>query len=203
MSKRGLSNEEKRKRMLDFFFEKQDFFQLKDIEKMVPVEKGIVLQSVKDILTSLVDDGLVDSEKIGTSVYYWALPSKALNNREQTVKKAEQEMEYETQRNKELNQELEKYQQSQDNEKELEQLENELDELLKHKQKLSRELEAYKDNDPQVYEQMKQSIEVSKKACNRWVENIYSLKSWLKNKFRIDESVIDKQFEIPTDLDYY
>jgi DNA repair exonuclease SbcCD ATPase subunit len=172
MSKRGLSNEEKRKRMLDFFFEKQDFFQLKDIEKMVPVEKGIVLQSVKDILTSLVDDGLVDSEKIGTSVYYWALPSKALNNREQTVKKAEQEMEYETQRNKELNQELEKYQQSQDNEKELEQLENELDELLKHKQKLSRELEAYKDNDPQVYEQMKQSIEVSKKACNRWVDNI-------------------------------
>jgi len=33
--------------------------------------------SVKDILTSLVDDGMVDTDKIGTSVYFWAFPGKA------------------------------------------------------------------------------------------------------------------------------
>lgn len=37
------------------------------------------LQSVKDVLQSLVDDGLVDSERIGTSNYFWAFPSKASN----------------------------------------------------------------------------------------------------------------------------
>ena len=38
---------------------------------------GITSMSVKDVLTSLVDDGMVDTEKIGTSVYFWAFPSKA------------------------------------------------------------------------------------------------------------------------------
>ena len=75
--KRGLSLEEKRQRLLDIFYEKRDFFLLKELEKIGPKEKGIVSQSVKDVLQSLVDDDLVDSDKIGTSVYFWALPSKA------------------------------------------------------------------------------------------------------------------------------
>ena len=202
MSKKGLSVEEKRKRMLDFFFEKQDFFQLKDLEKLVPLEKGIVLQSVKDILTSLVDDGLVDSEKIGTSVYYWSLPSKALKKRKEMIQKSEQELSNESIRNKEFNEKLANYQQNEENEEDRVKLENQLANLIGEKDGLIKELERYKENDPQVYNKMYSDIEVCKKACNRWIENIFVLKSWLKNKFRIDESVIDRQFEIPSDLDY-
>ena len=33
-------------------------------------------------------------------------------------------------------------------------------------------------------------------------DNIFSTKSWIKNKFCFEDSVIDKQFEIPPDLDY-
>lgn len=32
------------------------------------------MQSVKDVVQNLVDDGLVDTDKIGTSVYYWSFP---------------------------------------------------------------------------------------------------------------------------------
>ena len=35
--------------------------------------------SVKDVLQSLVDDAMVDSDRIGTSNYFWAFPSKASN----------------------------------------------------------------------------------------------------------------------------
>ena len=35
--------------------------------------------SVKDVLQSLVDDNLVDTDKIGTSIYFWAYPSKAMH----------------------------------------------------------------------------------------------------------------------------
>jgi len=42
------------------------------LEKLGPKEKGVIAQSVKDVIQSLVDDNLVDSEKIGTSVYFWA-----------------------------------------------------------------------------------------------------------------------------------
>jgi Fe2+ or Zn2+ uptake regulation protein len=94
-SKKGLSSDEKRKRMLEFFFEKQDFFQLKDVEKVCSQEKGITIQTIKDILTSLVDDGLVESEKIGTSVYFWALPSRALQKRQDAIRKLENDLENE------------------------------------------------------------------------------------------------------------
>lgn len=36
--------------------------------------------SVKDVLQSLVDDSLVDLDRIGTSNYFWSFPSKAANN---------------------------------------------------------------------------------------------------------------------------
>jgi hypothetical protein len=38
--KRGLSLEEKRMRMLEIFYEKKDFFLLKEMEKIAPKEKG-------------------------------------------------------------------------------------------------------------------------------------------------------------------
>ena len=45
---------------------------------MGPKKKGIVMQSVKEVLQSLVDDNLVCFEKIGTSNYFWSFPSTAL-----------------------------------------------------------------------------------------------------------------------------
>lgn len=45
-------------------------------------------------------------------------------------------------------------------------------------------------------------MQVAKEAGNRWTENIFSVKSWCKNKFFIEDNIINKQFEIPDDLDY-
>ena len=201
-SKRGLTQDEKRKRMLDFFFEKQDFFQLKDIEKLCSAEKGITINTIKDILTSLVDDGLVDSEKIGTSIYYWSLPSKALAKRKETINQIAKELEQDKNNNEILKQKLESCKSLDDNEEKRSELNAEYQDLCNQRERILKELENYKENDPELYNQMRASIIQSKKACNRWIENIFSLKSWIKNKFRIDESVIDKQFEIPSDLDY-
>merc|ERR1719422_1639332 len=44
-----------------------------------------------DVVTSLVDDGLVDSEKIGTSIYFWAFPSKASQARRSKLEKVKEE----------------------------------------------------------------------------------------------------------------
>lgn len=41
---------------------------------MAPKLKGIVANSVKDVIQKLLDDALIDSDKIGTSVYYWSFP---------------------------------------------------------------------------------------------------------------------------------
>merc|ERR1719411_1857010 len=67
--------------MIEIFYESKDVFLLKDLEKVAPKMKGITSMSVKEVVTSLVDDGMVESEKIGTSVYFWAFPSKATQAR--------------------------------------------------------------------------------------------------------------------------
>ena len=66
--------------IVSYIFSQKDFFQLKDLEKLCPKEKGITSQSVKEVLQSLVDDSMVDTDKIGTSIYFWAFPSKASQN---------------------------------------------------------------------------------------------------------------------------
>ncbi|GAA6037109.1 hypothetical protein NBRC10512_002824 [Rhodotorula toruloides] len=56
MSKKGLSLEEKRSRMLDLFRETKEFYKLQELEKLAPKTKGITSMSVKEVLQSLVDD---------------------------------------------------------------------------------------------------------------------------------------------------
>lgn len=46
--------------------------------QIAPKSKGVISQSVKEITEILVSEGLVQCEKIGTFVCYWAFPSQAL-----------------------------------------------------------------------------------------------------------------------------
>lgn len=58
MVKKGLSLEQKRERVLEFFHETDSVFQFKEVEKEA-VKRGVTAQSVKDVVQSLVDDNLV------------------------------------------------------------------------------------------------------------------------------------------------
>ena len=48
--------------------------------------------SVKDVLQSLVDDNMVDCERVGTSNYYWAFPSKAVHARKLRIEELEKQV---------------------------------------------------------------------------------------------------------------
>ncbi len=48
--------------------------------------------SVKEVLQSLVDDNMVDTERVGTSNYYWAFPSKALHARKRRLEELERQV---------------------------------------------------------------------------------------------------------------
>lgn len=74
--KRGMSLEDKRATMMNIFHETKEVYLLKDMEKLAS-KRGVVLQSVKEVLQSLVDDDMVHAEKIGVSNYFWSFPSEA------------------------------------------------------------------------------------------------------------------------------
>uniref|UniRef100_A0A3P9M8U3 Meiotic nuclear division protein 1 homolog n=1 Tax=Oryzias latipes TaxID=8090 RepID=A0A3P9M8U3_ORYLA len=197
-----LSLEEKRTRMMEIFFESKDVFQLKDIEKIAPKSKGIAPMTVKDVLQSLVDDNMVDCERVGTSNYYWAFPSKALNARKHKLEELQKQLSDAKQRKATLQKVVEKAKVGRQDTKERSSLLKELKALREERAQLQVELDQYRECDPQVVEDMRKSNAVAKEAISRWTDNVFAIKSWTKKKFAFDDSRINKAFGIPDDFDY-
>ncbi|XP_075980139.1 meiotic nuclear division protein 1 homolog [Anticarsia gemmatalis] len=200
--KRGLSADEKKVRMLEIFHQSKDFFQLKELEKIAPKEKGITMQSVKEVVQSLVDDHLVDSEKIGTSIYFWSFPSKAKNAKKRKFNELQNDFEECCKKLRKVEDSIATESVSRVQSEERTQLLSMLSDLEKKEEKLKKELQKYRDSDPEYIAQLKAECQGLKTAINRWTENIYILKSYIKNTFQMDNATIDQNFNIPTDLDY-
>uniref|UniRef100_A0AAY5EPZ3 Meiotic nuclear division protein 1 homolog n=1 Tax=Electrophorus electricus TaxID=8005 RepID=A0AAY5EPZ3_ELEEL len=201
-SPKGLSLEEKRSRMMEIFFETKDVFQLKDIEKIAPKTKGITPMSVKDVLQSLVDDNMVDSERVGTSNYYWAFPSKALHARKRRLEELEKQNAEGSQRRDALLQAVEKAKEGREESEERAALQKELAGVGEQRETLQAELEKYRECDPEVVEEMRKENITAKEAVSRWTDNVFAIKSWAKRKFCFEDSQLDKAFGIPEDFDY-
>ncbi|XP_057187086.1 meiotic nuclear division protein 1 homolog [Triplophysa rosa] len=200
--KKGLSLEEKRSRMMEIFFETKDVFQLKDIEKIAPKSKGITPMSVKEVLQSLVDDNMVDTERVGTSNYYWAFPSKALHARKCRLEELEIQCEEGKQRKIALQQAADKAKVGREINEEREALLKELGALKDQRDQMKAEVEKYKECDPEVVEEIRKTNIAAKEAVSRWTDNVFAIKSWAKRKFGFENSRLDKAFGIPEDFDY-
>ncbi|XP_034186728.2 meiotic nuclear division protein 1 homolog [Osmia lignaria lignaria] len=203
MSKRkGISLDEKRARMLQIFYEKKEFYTLKELEKIAPKEKGIIVQSVKDVLQTLVDDGLVRSEKIGTSVYFWTFPGENITAIEQRISEASKkivEAEFKLQKLKEA---CVKEQIGKEDTEERQILLHELEELKAKEVQLKKQIAKFSDADPEAIAKLVEKAQEYKDAANVWTDNIFAIQSWCKRKFDISEELLNKQFNIPNDLDY-
>uniref|UniRef100_A0A2K6TTS8 Meiotic nuclear division protein 1 homolog n=1 Tax=Saimiri boliviensis boliviensis TaxID=39432 RepID=A0A2K6TTS8_SAIBB len=163
--------------MMEIFFETKDVFQLKDLEKIAPKEKGITSMSVKEVLQSLVDDSMVDYERIVTSNYYWVFPSKALHARKRKLEALESQLSEGSQKHASLQESIEKAKTGRCETEERTTLAKELSSLRDQREQLKAEVEKYKDCDPQVVEEIRQANKVAKKAANRWTDNIFAIKS--------------------------
>ena len=98
-----------------------------------------------------------------------------------------------------------------------------LETIKEERNELESKLKMISGCDPETVKRMKVEVTQAKEAINRWTgkmlivnlmylnvnfifyltsDNVFSIKSWCKNKFMLDEEVINKQFDIPEDLDY-
>lgn len=201
--KKGLSLDEKRKRMLDIFYDSKEIFLLKDLEKIAPKQKGIVLQSVKDVVQSLVDDNLVETDKIGTSVYFWAFPSKALTQRRAKLSALTDKLELATEKDNELEEILRSASNGREESDERSKILEELVSFEAEKQVLEAKIKKYEGCDPDFLQKMKKETTQAKESVNRWTDNIFATQSWIQKKFpSININDMNKQFEIPHELDY-
>ncbi|XP_021990519.1 meiotic nuclear division protein 1 homolog isoform X2 [Helianthus annuus] len=187
--KRGLSLEEKREKMLQIFYDSQDFYLLKELEKLGP-RKGVISQSVKDVVQSLVDDDLVSKDKIGTSVYFWSLPSCAGNQLRNVSKKLESELESSKKRHVELVEQCESLKKGREDSDAREEALSELKDIEQKYNELKEEMGQYADNDPATVEAM---------------NNIFTLRQWCSNNFPQAKEQLEHLYNevgITEDFDY-
>jgi len=224
--KRGLSLEDKRCVILNIFQESKSVFVLKvrlfcelfdedfmlmtfepfsqDIEKLAS-KRGVVSQSVKEVLQSLVDDDLVNQDKIGISNFFWSFTSAASVrlDRERTMLLAKltrlQEEEDEARAN------IAKEMPDKEDCQEREVLCKKIEQLNESIQTKKRDLESYSTNDPTRFESLKKMKITSKDGANRWTDNIFALQGWMKKTFQGMNKQIDDflgQQGVPKDMDY-
>ena len=89
---RGLSLKQKQDIMLDILHtEPISVYQMKDLEK-IGSKRGVPSMVIKSIVTQMADEDLLESEKIGTSWYYWDFPSQRFHLLKRAREKAEADL---------------------------------------------------------------------------------------------------------------
>ncbi|XP_013595416.1 PREDICTED: meiotic nuclear division protein 1 homolog isoform X2 [Brassica oleracea var. oleracea] len=202
--KRGLSLEEKREKMLQIFYDSQDFFLLKELEKLGP-KKGVISQSVKDVIQSLADDDLVAKDKIGISVYFWSLPSCASNQLRSVRQKLESDLQGSNKKLAELVDQCDALKKGREESEERTEALAQLQDIEKKHKELKNEMVQFADNDPATLEAMRAAIEVAHQSANRWTDNIFTLRQWCSNNFPQAKEQLEHLYTeagITEDFDY-
>eukprot|EP01117_Protostelium_nocturnum_P014023 TRINITY_DN5296_c0_g1_i1.p1 TRINITY_DN5296_c0_g1~~TRINITY_DN5296_c0_g1_i1.p1 ORF type:complete len:202 (+),score=78.74 TRINITY_DN5296_c0_g1_i1:27-632(+) len=198
----GLSIEEKRKKMKEVFTETKEVFMLKDLERICPKQKGIVQQTVKDVLTGLVNDGIVKTDKLGVSTFFWLFPSDEANSREVQLKKWNSDVENNKRKREDLLKQKEEITKGREESEERKAKISKLIALEKENNQMKEKLSALSDSDPALLKAMEKDIKDAKEAANRWTDIIFSLRSFCENNLGVDKASFDQGFEIPSNFDY-
>ena len=180
--KRGMSLEEKRQVRLGLFKNDLSFFHYKEIEKY-SVQDKISCMIVKEILEGLVADNFVETEKIGSSSFYWSLPSRVYSAKQKNLERLKGQIET-------LNGEIESTQQkieenkalrrgTEERQKKLEDLDN----LNKRTEECHKVLSKFEKNDPERYDKLKKDNKILIDLYENWTDNISTIEQWLRSKF--------------------
>lgn len=159
-SKKGLSKDQKKAKMLEIFHESGEVFNYKEIEKIAQKKKGIVLQSVKAILQELIDDGAVETKKTAGTVLYWsfkAKKSKVLNEQISNIKEV---LSQENSRAAKIQEILDKLQDSKSNMEEIQKIQEEISDLAREKEELESKLKSLKENNPVLAKKKQEDAKV-------------------------------------------
>jgi hypothetical protein len=184
------------------FTESSDFFTLKDLEKTAPKSKGIIQQAVKDVLQSLVDDSLVTCDKIGTSNYYWSLPSTLHHKRKGRVEDLTDKVQVLKRQRVALETARAGREEGAEVAAQREALAKRNAALAEEHARLAREVADASELDPDTLDRIIADAKTAKLAADRWTDNVHIVRGWVTAKFNMDSAEFDKAMGIPEGFDY-
>ncbi|KCZ81108.1 hypothetical protein H312_01474 [Anncaliia algerae PRA339] len=193
--------EEKKSKILHFFHESKEFYTLKELESIFPKKLGINYKQVKEIIDALVSDELIRTEKLGISNYFWSFPSQGLIVKRKKVLSLVKSNDELNENIKNISIKIEEESKAR-KDKEREVLINEYEKLKEKENEFINELKQYEKCDPVVFNEKKLKIISIKNDINKYIDYIYELQSYCSNKFNMDTSTFNQNFNIPEDMDY-
>mmetsp|Transcript_13409 Transcript_13409/g.24815 ORF Transcript_13409/g.24815 Transcript_13409/m.24815 type:complete len:204 (-) Transcript_13409:1376-1987(-) len=198
--KKGMSAEEKKSVILSIYHEQKVPFNLKEIEGLAS-KRRVVLQTVKENNQALVDDSLVNCDKIGSSNFFWSFPSAAYmrkRNRVEEVRQAIASTELSIDSQEGTLKKIKAERSDPNREGKLEQLRV----LRAENAALEEELAKNKANDPEEHKRVTQEVALLKAGAERWTDNVWAVKSYLVKKRGMAGKEVDKMLGINGDFDY-
>ncbi|EFA79759.1 meiotic nuclear division protein 1 [Heterostelium album PN500] len=198
--KKGLSDEEKKEKLKKFFYDSSNVYSSKDVESEASEATGIPMIAVRETIKLMVADGIVQTDKLGASTFYWAFPSFERNqakNKNDELTKAiadiKERIASETKKNETLKQERIESDERTNN---LERIK----ELEAQSVKLNEELAGYAD--VETMEEMKKELKIAVEAVNRNTDNIDALRSFCDKKWGVAKEDFYKNFQIDPNMEY-
>jgi len=167
---------------------------------------GVNANSIPDIHQSLIDDGLVEKEKIGGSNYCWSFKAKkdrmAQKHHEETLKQIEElKPKVEEASAKLADAKRGREEGDDDNGESRAQKLARLQELTKKKSEYEQELEGLKENDPAALADLEKEYKLVLEAANRWTDNIFECKSYLVKKRGMEKKEAMRVLGITSNFD--
>ena len=172
---------------------------------------GVNSNSIPDVHQSLIDDGLVEKEKIGGSNYCWSFKAKkdrmAQKAHEQTLKQIEdlkpkvEEAAAKLADAKRGREEIEGDGEDGNKEETRASKLARLSDLQKKRQTVEAELEQLKQNDPAALADLEKEYNFVKEAANRWTDNIFQCKTYLIKKRGMDKKEVLRVLQISDNFD--
>lgn len=203
MSKRkGLSFDEKREKLLELFAETSEFFTLKELEKIAPKRKGITAQTVKEVLQSLVDDDAVNSDKCGVQTVFWCLPSERVQKRRNRLAALDDSLREQRARRAAL---AERHAAARVGREASAARESVLAELASLQARLAEQrarVRQLADCDPAYLTSLERATDTCRAGANRWTDNLYCVRSYVKNTMGVELDAFDKAFDTAAHLQY-
>jgi hypothetical protein len=173
------------------------------IARQLATKAGVTSNTVVDMNQSLIDDALVDKEKIGGSNYFWSFPAKKDHQMQlkhtETLELIEKIKTTATDANAQL---VDAKRGREDESGERAQKLRRLHEIATERTKLEKELGVLKENDPQAMADLHHELKLVQSAACRWTDNIFMCKDYLTKKRGMDKKEAMKVLQITGNFDY-
>ncbi len=137
---------------------------------------------VKDILKGLVGDNLIETDKIGSTNFYWSLPTRVYQAKTNLNQKLEEQKQALGNETLQIEEKIKNALVERQDTEERKANSDKLTELIQQQVEFQKVIKNFEKKDPERYENIVKETKILNELYGHWVDNIYTIVQWLREK---------------------